>query len=230
MRKLTDGQDSRKLLQWWQEISFEEAKTTMKERQKRRWLQQYPHDNRQDVYYFLPRENQVIIVRLRNDHCWLRHHMFIMFHNGYSAVSPWGTSPMTVEHLLQNRLSYHNLRAETLPASTPVREKLYKLLSNLLCMAAAIRVTGIAVWANKKEEMSVPEVGLWQPVQWLNCHICKTPTNMAIPTVLAGEWRRKRRSLSFSTISMAMIGLGGGGGGEGKGWGREGGGGLKQSW
>ena len=37
----------------------------MKERQRRRWLQQHPYYNRQNAYYLLPREGQVIIVRLR---------------------------------------------------------------------------------------------------------------------------------------------------------------------
>ena len=51
------AKDGRKLPQDQHEITFEEAKTIMKERQRRIWLQQLPCYNRQDAYYFLSRED-----------------------------------------------------------------------------------------------------------------------------------------------------------------------------
>ena len=43
----------------------------------------------------------------------LRHHMFTKHHPGHSTVCPCGTSPMTVENLLQNCPTHRNLRAKT---------------------------------------------------------------------------------------------------------------------
>ena len=67
-------------------------------------LQQPHHDNRRDAYRLLPIQDQAIIVRLRTDLCKLTHHMCAGFHIGHSVLCPCCTSPMTVEHLLQDRL------------------------------------------------------------------------------------------------------------------------------
>ena len=63
--------------------------------------------------YLLQREDLMIIVRLSTGHCRLRHHMSTRLHTGHSAVCPWGTCPVTVERLLQNCPTHHNLPAET---------------------------------------------------------------------------------------------------------------------
>jgi len=47
-----------------QEVTYEEVKTIVKEKQQRRWLQQHPDFNSKDGYYLLPKEEQAIIVRL----------------------------------------------------------------------------------------------------------------------------------------------------------------------
>jgi len=40
-----------------QKVTYEEAKAIVKEKQKRRWLQQHPYFNsKDDFYYLLPRE------------------------------------------------------------------------------------------------------------------------------------------------------------------------------
>ena len=79
-------------------VGYDEAKTIVKENQRRRWLQQHPDYNNRDSYYQLSREDQVIMVRLRTGHSRLRHRMFTKFRIGESAVCHCGTSPMTVEH------------------------------------------------------------------------------------------------------------------------------------
>ncbi|XP_070181840.1 uncharacterized protein [Littorina saxatilis] len=96
-----------------QEVTYEEAKTIVKEKQKRRWLHQHPDYNKKDAYYLLPRDDQVVIVRLRTGHCRLKHHLYTKFHIGDSASCPCGTSPMTVQHFLQDCPTHQNLRAET---------------------------------------------------------------------------------------------------------------------
>ena len=82
----------------------------------------HPSYNRQDMYHLLHRQDQVIIVRLRTGHYRLIQHMFTKLHTGHCAVFPCGTSPVTVEHLLQDYLTHQNLGAETWSADTAVRE------------------------------------------------------------------------------------------------------------
>ena len=97
---------------------YEEAKTMVKEQQRRRWLQHHPDFNSRDSSYQLSREYQVIIVRLRTGHSRLRHHMFTKFLIGESCACHCGTSPMTMEHFQQDCQNHQNLRAETWPADT----------------------------------------------------------------------------------------------------------------
>ena len=52
---------------------------------------------------------------------------------------------MTAEHFLQDCQTLHNLRADTWPADTAVREKLYGPVENLLCTAAYFPTTGVTV-------------------------------------------------------------------------------------
>ena len=104
---------------------YDEAKTIVKKNQRRRWLQQHPDYNNRNSYYQLSREDKVVMVRLGTGQSRLRHHMFTKFRIGESTVCHCGTSPMIVEHFLQDCQTHQNLRAETWPADTPVREKIY---------------------------------------------------------------------------------------------------------
>nr|KAG5699264.1 hypothetical protein BaRGS_000466 [Batillaria attramentaria] len=76
------AKDGSRLPQEEQELNFEEAKTIVREIQRRRWRQEHPDHNNSDGYYHLSREDQVIIVRLRTGHCRLKHHMFTKFNIG----------------------------------------------------------------------------------------------------------------------------------------------------
>ena len=78
----------------------------------------------------------------------LRHHMFTKFCMRESSACHGGTSPMTVEHFLQDCQNHQNLRAETWPANTSVREKIYSPVENLQRMVACVRATRVPVWAN----------------------------------------------------------------------------------
>ena len=55
----------------------------------------------------------------------ITHYMFTKFHRGYSSECPSSTSSMTVGLLPQNCPTHHNLRAETGPTDTSMRERLY---------------------------------------------------------------------------------------------------------
>ena len=49
---------------------------------------------------------------------------------------------MTEEHFLQDCQNHQNLKAETWPADTPVREKIYSPVENLQRTAAYVRAIG----------------------------------------------------------------------------------------
>ena len=121
------------------------------EKKRRKWLLQHPDFNSRDSFCQLSREDQVTIVQLRTGHSRLRRHMFTKFHTGESSAGCCGTSPMTVEHFLQDGQNHQNLRAETRPADTLVRKKTNRPMENLQCMVVYIRTTGAPVWANDKE-------------------------------------------------------------------------------
>ena len=115
------------LLQEKQPVSYEEAKTMVKEKQRGRWLQQRPDFNSRDSSYQLSREDQVIIMRLRTGHSRPRHNMFTKFRNGESSAYHCGASLLTMEHFLQDCQNHQNLRAEMWRGDTLVREKIYGL-------------------------------------------------------------------------------------------------------
>ena len=139
------AKDGGKIPQENHQVTYGEAKTIVKEKQKRRWLQNHPNYNPRDGYYQLSREDQVIMVRLRTGHCKLRHHMYTKFHIGETSVCHCGTADMTVEHLLQHCPLHRNLRAETWPADTSVREKIYGPVEGLRRTANYIRRAGVPV-------------------------------------------------------------------------------------
>ena len=133
-----------KMPQTPEEISYEEAKTLIKDEQKKRWLQQHPNYNSKDSFYNLPRRDQVNMTRLRTGHCRLRHHMYTRFRIGDTPSCQCG-APQTVEHLLQNCPLHQNLRAEIWPEDTPLREKLYGPLESLRRTAAFVVKTEIPI-------------------------------------------------------------------------------------
>ena len=126
-------------------VTYEEAKTIIKEKQKKKWNIQHPEHNSHDPYYQLSREDQVIIFRLRTGHSRLNHHMFTKFHIGESAACPCGAAAMTTEHFLQDCPTLQNLRAETWPAETPMKEKIFGPLPCLRGTATFVRASGVPV-------------------------------------------------------------------------------------
>ena len=94
----------------------------------------------------------MIIVQLVIRHARLSHHMFTKLRSGKSSVFDCGTSPTAVEHFLQDSQNHQNLRAETWPADTFVREKIYSARENLQQTTAYIQAIGVPVSANDEEE------------------------------------------------------------------------------
>ena len=100
--------------------------------------------------------------------------MFTKFRIGESSVRYCGTSPLTVEHFPQDCQTHQHLRAETWPADTPVREKIYSPVENLQRTAAYVRSTRVPVWANDDEEEGVRFVIL--------SFRCKNVTSLSDPS------------------------------------------------
>ena len=94
--------------------------------------------NSRGSFYHLSRKDQVVILWLRTGHSRLRHHMFTKFRIGESSACHFGTPPMTVEHFLQGCQNHQNLRAETWPTDTAVREKTYGPVENHQRMGAYV--------------------------------------------------------------------------------------------
>ena len=78
--------------------------------------------------------------------------MLAKFHIGESSACHCSTSPLTVEHFLQDCQNHQNLSADTWPADASVREKIHVPVETLQCMAEYILATRVPVWANVKEE------------------------------------------------------------------------------
>ena len=149
------AKDGGKLPQDVHEITFTDAKAIEKERQRRWWLEQHPFNNRQDVHYLFPIEDKWSLwdwgqVTTDSDITCSPNSMLV---HGHFAECPCSTPPMTVQHLVQNCLTHPNLWAETWPADTPVRVKLYGPFLDLLHTAAFVWATGVVVWANDEEEV-----------------------------------------------------------------------------
>ena len=128
----------KKLPQEKQPVSYEGAKTAAKEAEEKMAA---TTSRLQQQGQFLPtlnywREAPVTVVQLRTGHSRLRHHMFTKFCIGESSAPHCGTSPMTVEHFLQNCHNHQNLRAVSWPADTWVREKIYRPVDYLQCIGS----------------------------------------------------------------------------------------------
>nr|KAG5696907.1 hypothetical protein BaRGS_015871 [Batillaria attramentaria] len=97
--------DGSRLPQEDQELTFEEAKTVVKEIQRRRWRQDHS-DYNNSSYYHLSREDHVITVRLRTGHCRLKHHTFTKFNIDYhkrTRNSPCEEAKTVVKEIQRRR-------------------------------------------------------------------------------------------------------------------------------
>ena len=104
----------------------------MKEKQRRRWLQQHLDVDTRGSFCQVSIGDLVITVQLRTGLPRLRHHLFKKFCIELEESSaPLWYIPMTVEVFLQDCQNHQNLRAETWPAVTLVREKIYSPVENL---------------------------------------------------------------------------------------------------
>ena len=125
--------------------TYEEAKTIIKAKQRKKWAQQHPQFNPNDPYHLLTRSEQVAIFRLRTGHNRLNHHLFHKFRIGQSDQCPCQTGSMTTEHLLQDCPLYEALRRQTWTEETPLRRKLFGALGDLRRTATFVQETGVSI-------------------------------------------------------------------------------------
>ena len=126
-------------------ISFQEAKSIIKAKQRRRWIEQHQHFNRKDPYYQLTRSEQVVIFRLRTGHNRLNYHMYNKFKIGESGQCPCQTDNMTTEHLLQECPLHSALRQSIWIEPIAVDRKLYGSIGELQCTASFVQRTGVSI-------------------------------------------------------------------------------------
>ena len=131
------------------------------------------------------------MVQLRTGHLRLRQHMFTKFRIGECHC---GTSPMTVEHFLQDCQTHQNVRSETWPADTPVREKIYGPVENLQHTVAYVRAAGVPVWVNDEEEEETWHCNLIAIFRTIFIKLWHS--NLA--------WRWKRWHVTHILISMTL--------------------------
>ena len=125
--------------------TFQEAKTIIKAKQHKKWMQTHPHYNRQDPYHLLSRPEQVIIFRLRTGHNRLNHHLYTKFRIGQSDQCPCQTGSQTTEHLLQACPLHEATRSQTWTEETPVAKKIYGTLEDLQRTASFVGATGVSI-------------------------------------------------------------------------------------
>ena len=127
------------------EVSFEEEKTIIKSLARKKWHQQHPNYNKQDDYYRLKREDQVILFRLRTGHNRMRAHMHNKLRIGPTEMCPCNTGPMTTQHLLQDCPTQDALRKTMWPDQPALRMQLFGCREELQRTAAFARATGVTI-------------------------------------------------------------------------------------
>ncbi|KAK7092397.1 hypothetical protein V1264_008145 [Littorina saxatilis] len=125
--------------------TFKEAKTIIKAKQHKKWLQQHPHYNKNDAFHLLTRSEQVLIFRLRTGHNRMNHHLFTKFRIGQSNQCPCQTGSMTTEHLLQTCPLHDGHGSQIWAEATTVQGKLYGSLDDLQRTATFARRTGVSI-------------------------------------------------------------------------------------
>ena len=126
-------------------VTFDEAKSIIKEQSRKAWLLKHPNHNPNDHYHMLGRREQVIIFRLRTDHNRLAHHLYKTFRIGHSGDCTCGEGKMDATHILQDCPKFCAERQKYWPTPKTVQEKLYCQLEGLQATAAFIQATGLDI-------------------------------------------------------------------------------------
>ena len=122
---------------------YSEAKTIIRMGLRSRWKVQHPNHDEADPYYLLPRQEQVVLFRLRTGHNRLRQHMHKRFKVGDTELCSCGHAPENTEHVLQSCILQSHLRTRFWPSETSLDRKLYGTLDDLNCTTAFIEATGM---------------------------------------------------------------------------------------
>ena len=159
-------------LPWWEgrtivkvQLPWWEGKTIVKK-------QQHPLYTRQHAFYLLPREDQAILVRLRTGHCRFRPHTC----SSSSILVSLQCAPLNT--CCRTCPTHQQLQAQTWPADTPVRVKLYGPLPGFLSTAAFARVCLLVGCLNSQQQASVSQGRICSD----NFTCCHTQIEVADPT------------------------------------------------
>ena len=124
--------------------TYQEAKTIIRRNAKRDWMENHRDYNKNDPFYHLSREDQVIILRLRTGHNKFNAHLHRLKLRP-SDDCPCGLGSMTVEHILQECQSLSNARRAFWTQDTTLNRKIFGNLLDLRRTAAYIKETKIAI-------------------------------------------------------------------------------------
>ena len=123
-------------------ISYEEAKTLLKNKDLHSWQSRNDGYNlKKDGIHSLSRKAQTTVFRLRTGHCNLNKHKKKMGLTE-TAQCQCGAAEQTPEHILQTCPHFEEARRQVWPMDTPVTEKLWGTSENLLCTANFVDLTG----------------------------------------------------------------------------------------
>ena len=133
-----------------QPVSYEEAKTMMKEKQRRRQPQQHPDFNSRDSFYQLSGEDQVITVRLRTLHSRLRHQVHVHKVPHWRTCMSWwyiihdgGTLPVGLSE--SSEPESRHVACGHIGEGEDLGQCGEKKKTNLQRTAAYVRATGVSV-------------------------------------------------------------------------------------
>ena len=126
--------------------SFQEEKKLITNTMKEKWKEDHPLHNKQDPYYSLTRQEQVVIFRLRTKHSRLRSHLFNKFKIGDSDLCPLcEVESQTTEHILQRCRHLQAMRNSTWPIPIQMTQKLHGSLDDLRRTASFIFESGVTI-------------------------------------------------------------------------------------
>ena len=122
-----------------------EIKRIIKNKQSQMWSDIHPKYSKDDGFYNLSRQGQLIIFRLRTGHNRLKQHMFKKLKVGQDETCPCGMAPKNSEHVLQDCSLYSQTRSKLWSLHTPLKEKLYRSTADLETTVQYIHEVGLIV-------------------------------------------------------------------------------------
>ena len=125
-------------------MSYNKAKTILKNSFRMEWQQRLDIGTEEDSIHQLDRATQVTIFRLRTGHCQLLSHLHRL-KISHSDECPCGTGPQTPNHILQSCPTFEDLRCQTWPSPVEAHRKLWGPVKTLRQTLDFALLTGLKI-------------------------------------------------------------------------------------